>query len=116
MLLTCESTTRGVCRRRRQTDMKLHWYNWITHFPHNRITVFVYVTCFLFIGAEYEVLKQADFYIMPVLNPDGYEHSHTHDRLWRKTRSRQPDHSDDYYVGWSVILQNYVLALVEVKH
>ncbi|XP_028162001.1 carboxypeptidase A2-like isoform X1 [Ostrinia furnacalis] len=52
------------------------------------------------LGAEYEVLKQADFYIMPVLNPDGYEHTHTHDRLWRKTRSRLPDHSDDYYVGW----------------
>ncbi|XP_022820035.1 zinc carboxypeptidase A 1-like isoform X2 [Spodoptera litura] len=51
-------------------------------------------------GSEYDLLKQADFYIMPVLNPDGYEHSHTHDRLWRKTRSRQPDHSDDYYVGW----------------
>lgn len=46
------------------------------------------------------MLKQADFYIMPVLNPDGYEHSHTHDRMWRKTRSRMPDHSDDYYVGW----------------
>ncbi|KAJ8725605.1 hypothetical protein PYW08_003788 [Mythimna loreyi] len=52
------------------------------------------------LGAEYDLLKQADFYIMPVLNPDGYEHSHTHDRLWRKTRSRLPDHSDDYYVGW----------------
>ncbi|XP_075969530.1 carboxypeptidase A4-like isoform X2 [Anticarsia gemmatalis] len=52
------------------------------------------------LGAEYEVLKQADFYIMPVMNPDGYEHSHTHDRLWRKTRSRLADHSDDYYVGW----------------
>ncbi|PZC84390.1 hypothetical protein B5X24_HaOG204964 [Helicoverpa armigera] len=52
------------------------------------------------LGADYEMLKQSDFYIMPVLNPDGYEHSHTHDRLWRKTRSRLPDHSDDYYVGW----------------
>ncbi|CAK1552081.1 unnamed protein product [Leptosia nina] len=50
-------------------------------------------------GVDYEVLKTADFYIMPVLNPDGYEHSHTHDRLWRKTRSRLSD-SDDYYVGW----------------
>ncbi|XP_026742805.1 zinc carboxypeptidase A 1-like [Trichoplusia ni] len=51
-------------------------------------------------GAEYEMLKEADFYIMPVLNPDGYEHSHTNDRLWRKTRSRLADHADDYYVGW----------------
>ncbi|XP_034840225.1 carboxypeptidase A2-like [Maniola hyperantus] len=52
------------------------------------------------LGADREILNAADFYIMPVLNPDGYEHSHTHDRLWRKTRSRSPDHSDDYYVGW----------------
>jgi len=28
-----------------------------------------------------------DFYIDPVLNPDGYEFTHTGDRLWRKTRS-----------------------------
>ncbi|CAG4909743.1 unnamed protein product [Colias eurytheme] len=51
------------------------------------------------LGPDYDMLHQADFYIMPVLNPDGYEHSHTHDRLWRKTRSRFSD-SDDYYVGW----------------
>ncbi|CAH2086528.1 unnamed protein product [Euphydryas editha] len=52
------------------------------------------------LGVDREILNAADFYIMPVVNPDGYEHSHTHDRLWRKTRSRNPDHSDDYYVGW----------------
>lgn len=64
------------------------------------------------------MLKEADFYIMPVLNPDGYEHSHTNDRLWRKTRSRLADHADDYYVGWSVTLfikhnvrENSTLAL-----
>ncbi|XP_052750579.1 carboxypeptidase A2-like isoform X2 [Galleria mellonella] len=51
-------------------------------------------------GADYEMLKQADFYIMPVLNPDGYEHSHTHDRLWKKTRSLYDDQSDDFFVGW----------------
>ncbi|XP_063531114.1 carboxypeptidase A4-like isoform X1 [Cydia strobilella] len=52
------------------------------------------------LGAELDVLKQADFYIMPVLNPDGYEHSHTHDRLWKKTRSRLQDQSEDYNIGW----------------
>ncbi|CAK9294701.1 unnamed protein product [Gordionus sp. m RMFG-2023] len=31
----------------------------------------------------------ADFYIMPILNPDGYEYSHTKDRSWRK--NRRPD-------------------------
>jgi murein tripeptide amidase MpaA len=28
-----------------------------------------------------------DFYIVPVVNADGYEYTHTRDRLWRKTRS-----------------------------
>ncbi|XP_053625720.1 carboxypeptidase A4-like isoform X2 [Plodia interpunctella] len=52
------------------------------------------------LGADFKLLEQADFYIMPVMNPDGYEHSHTHDRLWKKTRSRQPEQSDDYFVAW----------------
>lgn len=28
-----------------------------------------------------------DWYIIPVMNPDGFEFSHTNTRLWRKTRS-----------------------------
>lgn len=34
-----------------------------------------------------QIIRRYTFYIMPVLNPDGYEYSHTHNRLWRKTRS-----------------------------
>ncbi|XP_046673648.1 carboxypeptidase B-like [Homalodisca vitripennis] len=33
-------------------------------------------------------VKGIDFHILPVLNPDGYEYSHTADRLWRKNRGR----------------------------
>lgn len=33
-------------------------------------------------------VKGIDFYILPLMNPDGYEHSHTKNRLWRKNRSR----------------------------
>ena len=29
-----------------------------------------------------------DFYILPLVNPDGYEYSRTKDRLWRKNRRR----------------------------
>ncbi|XP_063284873.1 carboxypeptidase O-like [Pelobates fuscus] len=35
------------------------------------------------------VLKQTDFYVIPVLNVDGYVYSWTHERLWRKNRSPQ---------------------------
>lgn len=34
-----------------------------------------------------QLLRRYTFLIQPVLNPDGYEYSHTHNRLWRKTRS-----------------------------
>ena len=33
------------------------------------------------------LLDNYDLYILPLSNPDGYEYSHTKDRLWRKTRS-----------------------------
>ena len=33
-----------------------------------------------------ELLDKLDWYIMPVHNPDGYEYTRTHDRMWRKNR------------------------------
>uniref|UniRef100_A0A2H1V2Z0 SFRICE_023862 n=1 Tax=Spodoptera frugiperda TaxID=7108 RepID=A0A2H1V2Z0_SPOFR len=37
-----------------------------------------------------DLLEDVDWIILPLVNPDGYEYSHTHDRLWRKTRSTDP--------------------------
>ncbi|KAM4864751.1 carboxypeptidase A6 isoform 2-T2 [Thomomys bottae] len=37
-----------------------------------------------------KLLNHLYFYIMPVFNVDGYHFSWTHDRFWRKTRSRSP--------------------------
>nr|CAD7446894.1 unnamed protein product [Timema bartmani] len=34
-----------------------------------------------------KIVDSADWYLMPLANPDGYEYSHSIDRLWRKTRS-----------------------------
>ena len=36
--------------------------------------------------AHGEPVKYVDWYILPVMNPDGYEYSHRVDRLWRKNR------------------------------
>ncbi|XP_025409670.1 carboxypeptidase B-like [Sipha flava] len=34
-----------------------------------------------------KLVSEVDWYILPVVNADGYEYSHTTDRLWRKSRS-----------------------------
>ncbi|XP_046604830.1 carboxypeptidase A4-like [Neodiprion virginianus] len=42
-----------------------------------------------------KLLETSDWMILPVSNPDGYEFSHTADRLWRKTRSNHADLDSD---------------------
>ncbi|CAG9559453.1 unnamed protein product [Danaus chrysippus] len=36
---------------------------------------------------DMDLIQGIDWIIFPVVNPDGYEYSHTTDRMWRKTRS-----------------------------
>ena len=39
--------------------------------------------------AEYDsLLAKFNVFVLPLVNPDGYEYSRQHDRMWRKTRSR----------------------------
>ncbi|KAF2363215.1 Carboxypeptidase activation peptide [Trinorchestia longiramus] len=42
-------------------------------------------------GSYSPLVDTFDWYIMPMVNPDGYEYSRSHDRLWRKTRSKTPE-------------------------
>ncbi|KAK7788403.1 hypothetical protein R5R35_005531 [Gryllus longicercus] len=37
--------------------------------------------------ANRELVDALDWYVLPVLNPDGYEYTFTNERFWRKTRS-----------------------------
>ncbi|XP_046452056.1 carboxypeptidase B-like [Daphnia pulex] len=39
------------------------------------------------VQANAKLLLNVDWYIMPVMNPDGYEFTHVSNRMWRKTRS-----------------------------
>ncbi|ROT80875.1 putative carboxypeptidase B-like protein [Penaeus vannamei] len=40
---------------------------------------------------DHEIINEFDWYILPLANPDGYEYTRHHDRLWRKTRSINPE-------------------------
>ncbi|XP_038217343.1 carboxypeptidase B-like [Zerene cesonia] len=40
---------------------------------------------------ERDLLEDVDWIILPIANPDGYEYSHTNERLWRRTRSYRPE-------------------------
>ena len=52
-------------------------------------------------------MQSIDWYFAPLLNPDGYEFSHTDDRMWRKNRSPPPSGSRCYGTdlnrNWDVI-------------
>ncbi|KAI5712610.1 hypothetical protein M8J75_009829 [Diaphorina citri] len=40
--------------------------------------------------AQEDYIKKIDFYVLPITNPDGYEYTHTTERLWRKNRRKSP--------------------------
>ncbi|XP_031347022.1 carboxypeptidase B-like [Photinus pyralis] len=39
-------------------------------------------------GDNRRLIENVNWIIIPLINPDGYEYTHTTDRLWRKTRSK----------------------------
>ncbi|GMR54322.1 hypothetical protein PMAYCL1PPCAC_24517 [Pristionchus mayeri] len=43
------------------------------------------------------MLDHVPFYILPVMNPDGYEHSRTMDRMWRKNRRPAECHNKEWH-------------------
>lgn len=42
-----------------------------------------------------DVLNSYDFYILPVVNPDGFVYTQEVDRLWRKNRAPPPPDADN---------------------
>jgi len=56
---------------------------------------------------EARAIQAVDWYVAPLLNPDGYEYSHTNDRMWRKNRAPPPSGSSCYGVdlnrNWDTI-------------
>ncbi|KAG7312142.1 hypothetical protein JYU34_001603 [Plutella xylostella] len=65
-------------------DGAIHAREWIsaavvTYIAHHLATHF---------DALPESVTNKDWYLVPVLNPDGYVHTHVNDRMWRKNRAR----------------------------
>ncbi|KAF9418889.1 hypothetical protein HW555_004409 [Spodoptera exigua] len=65
-------------------DACIHPREWIS------VAVITYIADMLV--KNFHTLSSAitskDWHIIPVLNPDGYEYTHTHERMWRKNRAR----------------------------
>jgi len=45
------------------------------------------------------MIRKFDWYILSLLNPDGYDYSMTVDRLWQKSRSRQFISTDETFIS-----------------
>ncbi|KAH8239466.1 hypothetical protein KR032_004654 [Drosophila birchii] len=63
-------------------DAGIHAREWIAH-AGGLYVIHQLVENF---AANSDLLKDFDWIILPVVNPDGYEYTHTSSRLWRKTR------------------------------
>jgi hypothetical protein len=70
-------------------DSAIHAREWLTV----GTTVWIINQLLSKYGVQADVTRMMDEYewhILPVSNPDGYEYTHTSDRLWRKTRTPTP--------------------------
>ncbi|KAH8381027.1 carboxypeptidase B [Drosophila serrata] len=63
-------------------DAGIHAREWIAHAG----ALYVIHQLVENFAANSDLLRDYDWVILPVVNPDGYEYTHTNTRLWRKTR------------------------------
>jgi len=64
-------------------DGNIHAREWIT----SAVVTFMLRELVENDSAHPDLLDSLDWYILPMVNPDGYNHTRTENRLWRKTRS-----------------------------
>jgi murein tripeptide amidase MpaA len=68
-------------------DANIHAREWIT----NAVATYTINQLLNSNDAAIQALtRDFDWYIMPIMNPDGYEYTRSTDRMWRKTRAPTP--------------------------
>lgn len=85
-------------------DGSIHPREWVS------VSVVTYIANYI-VKQYYSLPEYAtdkDWYIVPVLNPDGYEYTHTHDRMWRKNRAKYDecigvDLNRNFSFGWGTM-------------
>jgi len=78
-------TRSGANRRAIWLDATIHAREWLATATHLKI-----VKHLIDDYNDFEVahlLETYDFYLLPVVNPDGYSYTHSNERLWRKNRT-----------------------------
>ncbi|XP_045503563.1 carboxypeptidase B-like [Colias croceus] len=68
-------------------DAALHAREWVT----TPVTLYSIHKLVEDLASDERDLLDVDWIILPLANPDGYEYSHTNERLWRRTRSYRPE-------------------------
>jgi carboxypeptidase A2 len=77
-------TKPGAERRAYWIDATIHAREWLS------TATGLHILNHLLTGTNEEVahlIGTYDWYFVPVMNPDGYTYSHTHERFWRKSRA-----------------------------
>lgn len=87
-LVKLSNSTSNKAKPRIVMDSTIHAREWIA------VMSTLYLIHEMVVNSEkHPEMFAADWFIMPLVNPDGYEYTHTDDRMWRKTRSTSKEHT-----------------------
>ncbi|CAF0942944.1 unnamed protein product [Adineta steineri] len=84
-LIKCTGNNGATNKKKACLDFGIHAREWIS--PATGVYIInELVSKYAAGGLSKELLDTWEFHIIPILNPDGYAHSHARERMWRKNR------------------------------
>nr|XP_036672070.1 carboxypeptidase B [Drosophila suzukii] len=87
--LSISLNSRVRSRRVAYIQAATHGREWIT----TQTVLYLAYELLTNLRAFTRVLQDVEIFLVPLVNPDGYEYTHTTDRFWRKNRHRYAGHS-----------------------